>query len=237
MSPTLRPASKSSTSKTPPHPLVDTLETGGTPVGVAVSEGRLFIADGAGLSIASLGDPAHPVLLGAVQTPDFAAGVAVHDTYAYVADSISGLQVVDIADPTAPAIVGSLDSPGVAYDLTAFMTASGMRVQLADGPGGLRIIDASNPALPVETGHLETPGDARDIDQAPGQGYIADTLSLIAFTAPDPTSPAMSGLIDPPGYVRIAGGCWRLRVSGIRPGRLPHRRCEQPVETGPGRRR
>ncbi len=211
--------------------LVGSLDTPGTPVDVTVSNGRLYVADGVGLSIASLADPSQPVLLGSVQTPDFAQGVAVIGTLAYVADGASGLQVVDATDPTAPSIVGSVDTPGIAHDLTAFSN----RVQLADGPGGLRIIDISDPTNPQEAGHLDTPGDALAVDQAPGQGYVADKFSLIAFTAPNPAQPTQSGLVDPPGYVEslavddgyayLAGGLDGFRIVDVH-------NPTQPVQVG-----
>ena len=51
-------------------------------------------------------------IVGSVDTPSYALGVAVADSHAYVADWGSGLQVIDITDPTSPQLVGSVVTPG-----------------------------------------------------------------------------------------------------------------------------
>jgi len=51
---------------------------------------RLYIADGvAGLEIWNVNDPLNPEKLGFYDTPDFARGVYVSDSYAYIADEDS----------------------------------------------------------------------------------------------------------------------------------------------------
>jgi hypothetical protein len=50
-------------------------------------------------------------LLGSVDTPQHAKGVAVAGAVAYVADEGSGLQVIDVSNPEQPEIVGSVDTP------------------------------------------------------------------------------------------------------------------------------
>ncbi len=45
----------------------------------------------AGLQVIDVSDPANPAILGFVDTPGGAAGVAVSGTVAYVADTSSGL--------------------------------------------------------------------------------------------------------------------------------------------------
>ena len=52
-----------------------------------------------------------PPIVGSVDTPDSAGGVAISGSYAYIADHESGLQIADISDATAPVIVGSIDTP------------------------------------------------------------------------------------------------------------------------------
>ena len=54
-------------------------------------------------------DPALPVELGFVDTPDDAHGLTVVGTLAYVADQQSGLRVIL---PAVPTELGFLDTPG-----------------------------------------------------------------------------------------------------------------------------
>ncbi len=51
-----------------------------------------------------------PGILGSVDTPGFAWGVAVSGAVAYVGDGSSGLQVIDVSDPGSPVILGSVDT-------------------------------------------------------------------------------------------------------------------------------
>ena len=52
-----------------------------------------------------------PSILGSVDTPGLAFGVAVSGAVAYVADFESGLQVIDVSDPANPVILGFVDTP------------------------------------------------------------------------------------------------------------------------------
>jgi hypothetical protein len=74
-------------------------------------------------------------VVGSVDTPDYASGVAVAGAYAYVADVESGLQVIDISVPESPAIVGAVDTPGEARRVAV----AGNYAYVADGGSGLQI--------------------------------------------------------------------------------------------------
>ncbi len=72
-----------------------------------------------------MSDPENPVILGSVDTPDFAIGVAVSGAVAYVADGLSGLQVIDVSScEPCPA---DLDDDGIVgvSDLTEIIAAWG----------------------------------------------------------------------------------------------------------------
>ena len=56
-----------------------------------------------------------PEVLGSVDTPGNARGVAVAGGYAYVADGLQGLRVIDVSTPSAPVEVGFVDTSGAAY--------------------------------------------------------------------------------------------------------------------------
>ena len=82
---------------------------------VAASAGRAYVAEGAaGLLVIDMSAPEAAAVVGSVDTPGYAGGIAVSGDHAYVGDGEAGLQVVDISVPDAPAIVGSVDTPGPA---------------------------------------------------------------------------------------------------------------------------
>ena len=55
-----------------------------------------------GLQVIDITNPQSPQIVGSVDTPGYAHGVAVSGTHAYVADDDSGLQVIDITNPAEP---------------------------------------------------------------------------------------------------------------------------------------
>jgi hypothetical protein len=65
-----------------------------------------------GLRVIDVSNPAAPVEVGSIDTPDLACDVSVVGGLTYVADGTSGLRVVDVSDPAAPVEVGSIDTPG-----------------------------------------------------------------------------------------------------------------------------
>ncbi len=81
-----------------------------------------------------------PSILGSVDTPGRALGVAVSGGVAYVADGFSGLQVIDVSDPGSPVILGSVDTPRFARGVAV----SGAVAYVADAGSGLQVIDVSS---------------------------------------------------------------------------------------------
>ncbi|MDY6955170.1 MAG: hypothetical protein SWE60_27010, partial [Thermodesulfobacteriota bacterium] len=71
-------------------------------------------------------------IIGSVDTPGTAGGVAVIGEKAYVADGLWGLQVVDVSDPRDPTIIGSVDTPGTAGGVAVI----GEKAYVADGLWG-----------------------------------------------------------------------------------------------------
>ena len=55
------------------------------------------MADGeSGIRVVDVRDPASPVIVGRMDTPEFASDVTIVGGYAYVADKKSGLHVIDL---------------------------------------------------------------------------------------------------------------------------------------------
>lgn len=67
------------------------------------SNHRLFIADGpAGLEIWDISTSTNPVKLGFYETRNYAYGISVSGSYAYIADDTSGLLVINVSNPVSP---------------------------------------------------------------------------------------------------------------------------------------
>ena len=104
--------------------------------GVGVSGSLVVVAAGtAGVHVIDASDPMSPFLAGTTHTrpgaESRAAGVAVRERLAYVADgadgSLGGLRIVDFREPTNPVVVGTSDDrfglTGVALDRGFALTA------------------------------------------------------------------------------------------------------------------
>ncbi len=115
-----------------------------------------------------------PTILGSVDTPVSASGVAVSGAVAYVADAGSGLQVIDVSDPASPVILGSVDTPDEALGVAV----SGTVAYVADGfASGLQVIDVSDPGSPVIVGSIDTPGNPLGVAVSGAVAYVADDES------------------------------------------------------------
>jgi hypothetical protein len=158
-------------------------------------------------------------LVGGVDTPGSAEGVAVSGSHAYVADGDSGLQVVDVIDPQSPVIAGSVDTPDYAYGVAV----SGSYAFVADGNSGLQVVDVTDPQSPVIAGSVDTPGEAHDVAVSGSYAYVADWNSgLQVIDISDPQSPVIVGSVDTPNraygvavsgsYAYVADGNSGLQV-------------------------
>jgi hypothetical protein len=98
-----------------------------------------YIADDfSGLQVIDITNPLNPQIVGSVNTPGRAVGVAVSGSYAYISDLACGLQVIDVTNPASPQIIGSLDTPAGAFDVIVF----GTYALVSDGNSGLQILPA-----------------------------------------------------------------------------------------------
>lgn len=117
-----------------------------------------------------ISNPAAPVLAGGYGPRGLAYGVAVSDSYAYVADDSAGLQVIDISDPAAPVRVGGYDTSGYAYGVAV----SGGYAYVAEDYVGLQVIDISDSAAPVVVGVYDTSCHAYSVAMSGSFAYVAD---------------------------------------------------------------
>jgi hypothetical protein len=105
-----------------------------------------------GLRVIDVSSPENPFEVGSCDTPDFAEGVYVSGSYAYVADYYS-LRVIDVSSSSNPKGVGFYDTFDSAYDVYV----SGGLIYVAGGEGGLYILRYTGGG-DAGTVTLDTPG-------------------------------------------------------------------------------
>jgi hypothetical protein len=185
-----------------------------------------------GLQVIDVRDPASPRIVGAVDTPGDALGVAVAEGFAYVADHRDGLQVIDVRDPASPQIVGAVDTPGSAAGVAV---AEGF-AYVADAYHGLQVIDVRDPAAPRIVGAVDTSGRAFGVAVADRFAYVVGhqfkwySYYSHWFEVVDVWDPASPQLVDSivtsgradnvafvDGFAYVAGGRIGLRVIDVNP--------------------
>jgi len=145
-------------------------------------------------------------LVGFAGTPDWALGVAVDSSNAYVAAFKSGLRIFSVVDPASPSEVGSFGSAGCQMRSVEVV---GNLAYVADCDSSLRIISVTDPSTPVEVGRIELPARALGVAVRGGHAYVADDDSGLRVVAViDPTHPVEVGHYS---YVR---GAYDVAVVG-----------------------
>ena len=108
---------------------------------LVVDGDRLYSACERGVDIFAITQPESIRMLGHFDTPGIANGVAVKDTFAFVADNYNGLLVLSVAEPTHPRLLGQTAISSVvdvaARDTFAFV-----------GGNDLLAYSIANPASP-----------------------------------------------------------------------------------------
>jgi len=164
------------------------------PMDVAVSGDLGCIGGQSRVSVLNISDPTHPVLVGtwcdSLGTP---WGVALCDSWCYVADGWQGLRVVSLADPANPSEVGHWSSRQVSG-----VAAGGSHAFVAHGDSGLAVINVADPANPYEEAYLITAGQAYHAATADGYVYLTggDLCGLRMIDVTDPTRPREVGYYD-----------------------------------------
>jgi hypothetical protein len=151
-------------------------------------------AQGAGLRIVDVSNPAAPHEVGFYETPSDAIGVAVANGYAYVAAFEAGLRVIDISQPAAPKEVASLIRPDEGWFLG--VTATDRYVYIAEGlcneyigcHGFVKSIDVSNSAALTVVSHQAMGAPVTNIVMA-GQYAYAVGWGLWPIDLTDPAQP------------------------------------------------
>ncbi len=173
---------------------VSSLELG-APFDVVAADETVYVAGGPeGLLVVDVSDPLDPMILAALDTPSWAAGLALDGATGFVAD-VSSLEIVDLSDPGDPRPLGSVATPGDAVDVAV---SSGF-AYVADSGWGLRVVDVSDPESPfiVQTVSLPTFRVALEGTYA----YLLGSSTLHVVDVSTPTDPIVVGELTDLGPV------------------------------------
>ena len=154
----------------------------------------LYIADSrGGIEIWDITDQTMPSKLSHFDTPDFAEGVYVVDSFAYVAANDSGLYVLNVSDPQNPREISHYDSLNTAIEV--FVTGSFAYV--SDWTFFFHVIDISNPTTPQEVGSCFIPCLVSDIFVHGLYAFVVGQGGLCIVDISTPTDPQVIGNVTP----------------------------------------
>jgi len=184
-----------------PPELTSTLPLEGSARGVAIADDVAYVAaEGGGLHVVDVSDPAQPRVLATALDDLDVLGVRATVGAILVAAGEAGLIALDVSNAGEPAVASSVVTGGYAFAVAVAVAADGTRAYVADGWGGLRIVDVSSQSHPRLLGSVPTAGWARDVAVDGGFAFIAaGSEGLLVADVSDP--PAPRGLSS----VRLAG--------------------------------
>jgi hypothetical protein len=198
---------------------VGSFATFGNAQEVAVQGSYAYVADGWGLKVFEIGNPAKPVFLSGdysiTNENSNAFCVEVTGQYAYVAEwnRWSGgfrFHIMDVIDATAPLRVGGCDismKPITDHEFAPQVRFVGANAYVVEPstqwritPSYLHILDLSNPTQPVLAGKCEIPGTVTAATVAGQEAYVAVAGSqgdlLQAYDLSDPALPRQLGMTN-----------------------------------------
>jgi len=165
-----------------------------------------YVANGqGGLQIVDISNPESTYVIGQYVADRDLSGVAVRDTFAYVALASStsgGLVVLNIADPTNPIYVGQ-DPTIYAYDVVA--PASDTMYVYVAARYWLHVEDVYTfPQYPSYARRFSTPGNIRSVFMLDSIAYLAcEQMGLQIIDLSQPVdSLALVGWVDTPSNAR-----------------------------------
>jgi hypothetical protein len=157
-----------------------------------------YTGSGYEFKILSIGDSAHPRLIGQASTLGDNNGVWANMTgrLAFVADRTEGLQVFDISSPANPNHDTTLLAAGASLDIAVH----GDLAAVANQSAGLKLISVANPANPVELGSIDTTYSRPDCDAV----ELADSFAFMGW---QPNPYLRTILVTDPTHPEKVGAC------------------------------
>jgi uncharacterized repeat protein (TIGR02543 family) len=182
-------------------------------VAVFSANGRQYAAVAnydAGLQIVDITTPTAPALRGYYNTGDFASGIAVLGSNAFLANGNSGLMILDVSNPMQPQKIASL-SVGSCDRLLVQTSGTNVFAYVSVG-GALAVVDATapnNPVLRGTTSPITQSWEAHSLAFLNNRVFFADGYTYLqAVDVSNPNAPAALGAVssDAPSAVAATGG-------------------------------
>lgn len=162
-----------------------------------------YVADGqGGLQIVDINNPDSTFVVGEYMSEKSIVGIAVRDTFAYLAVSHSqgGIKIINVAQPSEPVFIGE-DNWYYGYNVVAPPNDT-MYVYVAGGYWFV-VENVSNPQYPSFVRRFSTPGDIRGIYVVDSMVYLAcEQMGLHILNLAKPNSEAIVGWVDTPSNAR-----------------------------------
>ena len=155
----------------------------------AWGEDKHVAAMNEGLQLVDVSIPESPTIIGSIDTPDYANGLALQNDVAFIADRWGGIIIVDCSTPSSPQLIATVSVPGDAHDISI----EGSLAYVADWGNGLTILDIHEPEFTTQIGTIDIPiGVVAGVDVAGGFAYTACwTGGLAIVDVSSPTDPVL----------------------------------------------
>jgi hypothetical protein len=159
--------------------------------GLAISNGRLYVADQyEGVRVIDRDAP-KPRLLGTYDTPDRAVRLAMQDHIVLVADVLGGLHLIDASQPHQPALIKSLPKLGQIVDV--YVDAGFAYLANRRGQARLLVVDVRQPEQARVVGTYRN-GSLIDVVVSGPMAYALDAFgSLQVLDMSVPERPVLLG--------------------------------------------
>lgn len=173
---------------------------------LALQDAYAYVAnDQGGLQIIAIADPTRPSVSGFYSTQANVQGVAVRDTFAYLAlaagpPNNGGLVIVNVRDPRQPSFV-SQDNWFYAYNVNA--PAPDTQFVYIAGRYWFIVEDVSWPQYPNYARRFATSGNVHYVQVIDSLAYLAcEQIGLLIYNLNRPDTAALVGEIDTPSNAR-----------------------------------
>lgn len=181
--------------------IVNSVKTQGYPHDIAIQGNCAYIADGqAGLAVYDINNPISPQFRGRIMDSlNVAWGVAVKDSFAYIAYGYKELMIVNARRPESLKIAGVLEypQPGYGYDIAV----QDSWVYIAAGAQFLAV-NVIDPRYPNLRFQYYYPRNCRSVVIAENQGFVACEQLGVAAWRLDTFPPVQLSGFDTPGNAR-----------------------------------
>jgi len=138
-----------------------------------------------GLYVLDVSDPANPVLITRIDTPDMATFITKNGSYLYVSDRKS-LIIFDISIPGSPVEVGGYPAPN---EFEHVLVEDGI-AYIAAYYSGLMLLDVSNPSAPTKITSVSAGFALWAIEKRGNYIFTGgETSGLIVFDVENPLNP------------------------------------------------